>query len=199
MVKKLFSFASSLETSKQVTKGTEPRANFETKHNRKAVCTSTPVKNRGRSCTRVAGRLTTSLRGHGHPSEAAAALLTRQGNPLSGAHAATGGQSIGPALCSADSHPAQELWAQWPEGQGTGHRSREARPCHMHLLRTLSLELPRKSRSKKLFPMYLKVTHTYTHMYTHVRTEVTGPINITGIFFSNHCPLLGALCSPQTS
>lgn len=51
MVKKLFSFASSLEASKQVTKGTEPRANFETKHNRKAVCTSTPVKSRGRSCT----------------------------------------------------------------------------------------------------------------------------------------------------
>lgn len=167
MVKKLFSFASSLEASKQVTEGTEPRANFETKHNRKAVCTSTPVKSRGRSCTQVAGRLTTSLGGHRHPSEAAAALFTRQGNPRSGAHAATGGQSIGPALCSADSRPAQELWAQGSEGRGTGHRSGEARPCHMHLPRTLSLELPRRSRSKKLFPMYLKVTHTCTHTCTH--------------------------------
>lgn len=177
MVKKLLSFASSLEASKSVTKGTEPRANVETKHNRKAVCTS----HRLRADGGAARRWLAHHQSVGSPSPFRS--NTRQGHPLSGGHAAAGGESTGPTLCSADSRPTRDARAR-----GTGHLGREARPCRMHLPSTsLSGASQEQSSSQGVFKSN-----------PHVKMEASGPVNVTGIFFTNHHPFPRALC-PWTS
>ena len=167
MVKKLFSFASSLEASKQVTEETEPRANFETKHNGKAMCTSARVR-----AEAGAARGRPAL----HRGVCAGTVTLRRQQQfcsldratLSGAHAGTGDRpAVPPVLRRRTS--SRELRAQGPGAGGQGAVA--GRPgLAKCTCPDSSLWSSQEEQEQSSSPGVFK---SNTHVYTHGRTEIT--------------------------